>query len=377
MMKFDRVAQLDEVGEKRARLIKVMKDRGLDAILLTKRHNFSWASGGADNHVRNSSELGVATLLFYRDGRKVVLTSNIEAPRLMNEELQGLGFELKETRWYSPGDRPDALRSLLHNAKAASDDGTPGTEDAEPLLPWLRMRLTAHEQAKYRWLGRTTGQAMGEVCRKLARGMTEEEVAGHLFLECQKRGIKPSVMLVAADERIPRYRHPIPTPVKIKQSAMLIVCARRWGLIVSMTRLVHFGKLTPEIRRKHDACAYVDAVFIDASRAGVPLVDVFEKARAAYADRGFGDEWRLHHQGGPTGYCEREFTVNPETPREQRVENGLALAWNPSITGTKSEDTILATAKGPEVISVTPGWPTVKVSVGGKVYQRPDWLLKG
>ncbi|MEK7767581.1 MAG: M24 family metallopeptidase, partial [bacterium] len=310
-MRFDRVAQLDETGEKRARLLKLMKERGLDAVVLSRRHNFSWATGGADNHVRHASDLGVASLVFLRGGSRWVLTSNIEAPRIMDEELAGLGFELKETRWYVPAERPELLRDMLRNMRTASDDGTPGTEDIEPHLPPLRMQLTKHEMEKYRWLGRQAGTAIGEVCRKATRAMTEEEVAGMLFAAMQRRSVKPTVLLVAADERISKYRHPIPTANKVKASLMIVLCARAWGLVCSVTRLVHFGKMPPELKGKHEAVCRVDAAMITASRVNAPYVDAFERGKQAYGEQGYTLEWQKHHQGGPTGYIEREFTVNP------------------------------------------------------------------
>ena len=376
-MIFDRVAQIDEVSDNRVRLIKLMKDRGWGAVLFSRRHNFSWASGVSDNHVRHASDMGVASLLFFVDGRKVVLTNTIEMPRIIGEELGGLGFEQQETHWFQPKDRPEALASLLRGIRAASDDGTPGTDDIEPYMPFIRMRLTRHELGKYRWLGKAAGAGIGDVCRRVNRGMTEEEIAGMAFATLQTRSVKATVMLVAADERIMKIRHPIPTPAKVRNSVMIVLCARRWGLICSVTRLVQFGKPDPELKRKHEAVAYIDATFINATRHGASMVEVFGKAQAAYAERGFPNEWRHHHQGGPTGYLEREFTVNPETPREYKVETNMGFAWNPSIAGTKSEDTILVTAKGPEVLTGTPGWPMVKVSALGKVISRPDWLIKG
>jgi Xaa-Pro aminopeptidase len=375
-MNFDRVSQLDETAEKRVRLLRLMKERAWGAVVFTRRANFAWVSGGSDNHVRHGSDMGVASLIIFLDGRKVVFTSNIEAPRIMDEELGGLGFELVQYQWFSPRERSEALASLLRTTKAASDDGTPGTEDIEPWMPGLRMRLSRHELAKYRWLGKATGQGIGDVCRKITRGMSEEEIAGMLFSTLQAKSVKASVMLVAADDRLTKYRHPIPTPEKVKHAVMLVVCARRWGLVCSATRIVGFGKSSPDLRRKHEACVYVDATFIAASRPGVSMVEVFERGRTAYAERGFPNEWRHHHQGGPTGYAEREFTVCPETPKEQKVEVGMAFAWNPSIAGTKSEDTILVTAKGSEIMTTSPGWPMMKVAVAGKTILRPDWLVK-
>jgi Xaa-Pro aminopeptidase len=375
-MKFDRVAQRDEVAVKRARLVRLMKEHGLDTVVLSRRHNFSWASGGADNHVRHSSEFGVASLIFHRDGRKAVLTSTIESPRIMTEELAGLGFKLREVRWYAPSERVATLREIIGRGKAASDDGTPGTVDVEGYLPALRMNLTDHELAKCRWLGRAMGEGIAEACRKVKKGTTEEAVAGDLFAVMQRKSVKPTVLLVAADERIMKYRHPIPTAAKVREGLMVVLCARRWGLVCSVTRLVRFGPLSPELVRKHAAVTHIDSVFINETRPGAVMADVFDRARETYALHGYGEEWKLHHQGGPTGYVEREFTVNPETPRSWKVAKGMAFAWNPSITGTKSEDTILVGAKGCEIITASPGWPLVRVSVAGKVFPRADWLLK-
>ena len=147
-------------------------------------------------------------------------------------------------------------------------------------------------------------------------------------------------------------------------------------MVASVSRLVQFGKMTSEIVEKHEAAAYVDATLIGNSVPGTPLTDVFRKGCDAYAERGFRNEWHKHHQGGPTAYVEREIVVTPDTPSKYRVETGMAIAWNPSITGTKSEDTILVTSRGPEILTATPGWPMIKIGIGKKVIQRPNWLTK-
>ena len=59
--------------------------------------------------------------------------------------------------------------------------------------------------------------------------------------------------------------------------------------------------------------------------------------------------WRLHHQGGPTGYASREVIATPHTAVP--IEVGQAFAWNPSITGAKSEETFVLTETGPEVVA--------------------------
>ena len=93
-----------------------------------------------------------------------------------------------------------------------------------------------------------------------------------------------------------------------------------------------------------------------ASEPGSTLGDVFAVAAARYADLGFPEEWRFHHQGGLTGYSGREAFAVPGD--STRIPGAAAVAWNPSITGGgKSEDTALVSADGVEVISRTPDLP--------------------
>ena len=46
---------------------------------------------------------------------------------------------------------------------------------------------------------------------EISRNMTEHEIAGALDAEVRNRGLLPVVTLVAADDRVAKYRHPIPT----------------------------------------------------------------------------------------------------------------------------------------------------------------------
>ena len=99
--------------------------------------------------------------------------------------------------------------------------------------------------------------------------------------------------------------------------------------------------------------AEVDAAYLDASRPGRTLGDVFAAGADVYAAWGFLEEWRGHHQGGLTGYRGREVFAVPGEPT--RIPERAALAWNPSITGgAKSEDTALVTPDGLEIVTRTP-----------------------
>jgi antitoxin VapB len=126
------------------------------------------------------------------------------------------------------------------------------------------------------------------------------------------------------------------------------------------------------LRGKQEAVAQVDAAFIAASRPGARIADIFRKGVEAYAKVGYPDEWKLHHQGGLAGYEPREHVATPAS--SQVVKAGQAFAWNPSITGTKSEDTILSGEMGCEVITAMEDWPRIPVQVEGQLIERPAIL---
>jgi hypothetical protein len=71
------------------------------------------------------------------------------------------------------------------------------------------------------------------------------------------------------------------------------------------------------------------------------------------------------------GYIGRERLATPGD--RTLLQANHALAWNPSIVGAKSEDTILINDAGFEVITAG-DYPTIEVSVAGERIQRPGIL---
>jgi len=360
-----------ELQEKERRARDLIERRGLAGLALSTQANFAWITCGADNHVSTASETGNATALITRDA-KYVICDNIEAPRILEEELDGRGFELVSFDWHEAS-LAERIGDLACGGGVGADSAIPGTIAVGAELAPYRASLTPEEVERYRWVGRNTAECMNLAARSIRPGMTEHEIAAVLDSLVISRGMMPNLTLVAADERIGWYRHPIPTDRKLQRCAMLVIAARRWGLIVSMTRLVHFGPLPEELRRKTRAVCGVDACFIAGTLPGADVARIFERGIAEYAAQGYPDEWRLHHQGGPTGYVGREYRATSKV--RDTVRRNQAFAWNPSITGAKSEDTIIAGDAGPEIISAIDGWPAVEVEIDSRVLSRPDVLV--
>lgn len=362
----------NELREKDIRIRDFMNAEGLNALALSTIGNFAWATCGGNNYVGIATDAGVASAVFTNDA-KYIVCDNIEARRIMEEEVAGQGFELRSCCWYE-SKREDIIREIADGGVLGSDSPIAGAKNIATELDPYRYSLTPEEIERYKWLGENTGRCLKQAACAIEPGMTEHQIAGVLNQCLYGSGITPVVTLIAADERILSYRHPIPTDNKLKRYAMLVTGARKWGLIVSASRLVHFGEVPADLRCKHYAVTHIDAAFIAHTTPGAVVGDVFKKAVEAYRETGYADEWTHHHQGGPTGYKGREFraTMNSEAV----VVENQAYAWNPSIAGTKSEDTIIATSDGPIILSEIKDWPGIDCEVEGVKIRRPDILVR-
>jgi Xaa-Pro aminopeptidase len=328
----------------RAELVRAVLDAtGLDAVVLRRPENFAWYSGGADNRVDHASTAGVAEIVVSRGGEHVV-TNNIEAPRMREEQVPG--WDIVEYEWFAgPG---DLVRELAGGAAIGADVPDPSEVDVAGLVAPLRYRLDDDAVERYRGVAADTMAAVDAACAALTPAMTETEAAGAVTAACRAAGLFTPALMVGGAARIPRHRHPIPAGAPLGARVMVVVCAERGGLYANLTRFVHFEPPDAELAAKLEACQGILARLRDATRAGRTLGDVFDDCRTFYADAGFSDGWRHHHQGGLTGYRSREVIAAPGGALE--ITEGQAFAWNPSLPGAKAEETFLLTAGGPEVL---------------------------
>ena len=332
-------------SSRQQRLRELMDRRGLAAVLLRRSANFAWYTGGADNRVDHASPFGVADALVTLEG-EYILTNNIEARRMREEQTPS--FEVVEHPWYE--DQEAAIREVVGDAALGTDFPLEGAVDVSDEVAPLRYVLDPDALDRYREVGADAAAAVAEAANSLQPGMSEHEAAAHLAAACRRRRLFAPVLLVAADDRIARYRHPIPHGAQIKRRAMLVVSAERGGLYANVTRMVHFEEPDAELERRREACEVIlGRMRKEATRPGRTLAEAFAECRRFYAEAGFADEWKLHHQGGMSGYASREIIATPQTHQEIRL--GQAFAWNPSITGAKAEETLILTQSGPEVIT--------------------------
>jgi antitoxin VapB len=360
-----------EVAEKLVGLRQRMARHNLEVVVLTQAHNVAWLTAGATTDVVQTSDRSTIAVAVTEDQASILATS-IEAPRLeLEEHLDELGFSIDARPWWET--ELESARVVAGLSRRWRDDGGNAGEDLGRDLQQLRTTLYPTEVERLRLASTCTAGAIQATVRELKPGMTEFEIASHLAEATTAEGGQVVVSLVGSDERISRFRHPLPTSKPVERYVMLVLCARVGGLIAAATRLVHFGAPPAELEARLRTVAEVDARLILSTRSGRTLGDLFALAELAYTEAGHPEAIGEHHQGGSIGYLSREVLASPGNPTA--IETWQAFAWNPSVRGAKSEDTILVTETGPEILTGWPEWPALDVTIEGQTIQRPAILV--
>jgi Xaa-Pro dipeptidase len=360
-----------ELEAKHQNLVEWLRAQDLEGVLIRRNENVAWLTGGAvEVRVLTPGETGVASLLVTAKGERYYFTTENEAPRLHDEEFGALDFEPVLFPWYADDTMQTAQR--LAGVHLGSDTPGPGLIPVN-LFP-LRASLSETEVARYRWLGRETADATVESLHQVEPGLSEYDLEAITAGNLLRRGILPSVYLFAVDDRIFKYKHAAARGKRLKNYAMLNLCSRKWGLAISITRFIHFGELPAELASRFQSAAQVNAALLDATRVGATSAQLFRVAQDAYSAEGFSGEEKFHHQGGPTGYGEREWIATPDGT--QTVVNNQAFAWNPSIRGGKAEDTVILRDGQIEWLTSTADLPLIEANVNGTIYPAAGVLVK-
>lgn len=363
----------EELSIKLTRVRSLLEKLSLDAIYIKRQDNFAWLSCGGINYV-GLGEMGNCGLLVTCDSTYAI-TNNIEGARMRDEEhLEDMGFHICEGSWCDNGFETQTLQKLAKNGKIGFDYDSPLGDNVLSDIRLLRFSLTDAELVRYRRGGYLASLAIEETAASIRPGESELEIIGRLYKVIREHDLDIASAMCAADERIYNYRHPVATAKRIRERVQLGGNMRYKGLIICCSRYVNFVPVSKELARQYKDNAEIDCTFIANTKPGMSWQHPFLAGKAAYEQRGYGEEFYKHHQGGPIGYQPRDYRV--DFSHKDIIADNQAFCWNPSITGTKCEDTIIATSNGPEFISRPIIFPEIEVELNGTAYKRAAILEK-
>jgi antitoxin VapB len=338
--------------ERLEKIRRLLNERSLDAIVLRRNPNLAWFVGG---RVHVPTTIDAACLDVVVTLTTVYAVTNvIEAPRLIAEELP-TGIDVKTVPWWEGRDS-----QLPTGEKVGSDQPGAGRVDLGTDIEILRQSLVNEDLERFRAVCSDSAIALGRAMRAVTSGDREIDVAGKITDALWQADLEIAFLGVAGARRAPLIRHPLPTSDEVGNRVVASICAKRKGLIASVTRIVHFGSIGVG-QAEYESLLQVEAEMFDATVIGTSFADPVKAASIAYGANGFEkDEWHNHHQGGPTGYLPRDWPSNLGITRP--IALNQPIAWNPTGKGWKVEDTLVTTGSGIEILTNDPSWPMVTFS---------------
>jgi Xaa-Pro dipeptidase len=363
----DRRADLDH---KHGRIAGLLQEVRCDGLLVLDPDNFAWLTAGAA--ARGVLDPDALPALYYSADQRWLIASNVDSQRLFDEELDGLGFQLKQWPWHRG--REPLLADLCHGRTVACDQPREGLEPVRGQLWRLRRALTPYERACLRAVGVIVSHAIEATCRNIAPNETERQAAGQLHHRLVHRGAQPVLVEVAADGRARRYRQRGYTAVPIQHSCVMTVTARKYGLCVTASRSLCFGDPEPAFRQEHAAACKVSATYVASSWPDAMPRQILATGRHVYQVSGFEHEWRLSPQGYITGRAPVELPLTPQT--EELLQTDWPVTWHASVGAACSCDTFLITNDGPAAVTPTEVWPLKRIRVQGAEFLLPDLLVR-
>lgn len=359
----------DELTEKRARLVRFLSDHRLDGVWLGQPENFAWFTGGGRLPLSNNA----VGLLVLKDITYLIAPTS-DGERILIEEIGGHGVELRPYDWHRPQAKGDLLSRLTVGLRVGADSmcASPSLEPIGENLTRLRLALTPAEQYRYRALCGELTRVVQEAAYQIKAGQSEREVAAEITYQLLKANINTTRLLVGADSRLRRFTDIPPTNNHICEIATISVIGQRGGLQAALTRLVAVDKISDETINRHRAVATVAAHYIHYTRPGRSLREILDVGAAAYSREGYAGEWEAHCQGGLIGYSPCELQAAPSI--EHRIEPYQVVAWQGSIGGIKSEDTMMVLPDRIMTLTRTDDWPVIEVKLDNETYYQPNIL---
>lgn len=344
--------------EKLTKIRALLANKDLSAIVIRKNPNLAWLIGGRV-HVPLTLDTACLDIIVYQD-KIVAVTNKIEAPRLIAEELPS-EIEVIAVNWWESRDS-----YLPFGEKIASDQSEKSRLDLSLEIEMLRQTLTSAEITRFKEVCVDSAKALGAAIKLTQPNDREIDISGRIANALWQNGLELVYIGVAGESRVRNFRHALPTHSLIGNRVVASICARRKGMIASVTRIATYENQVDSYKQ----ILKVESALFNATNIGARFSEPIKEVINAYPRFGFdSDEWQKHHQGGPTGFAPRDWVANSES--QQIILENQPIAWNPTGNGWKAEDTILARSSGIEILSEDPDWPTIEIE--GR--NRPNLLL--
>jgi Xaa-Pro aminopeptidase len=340
------------------------KDAGIDVLLVSSLFNVRYLTGFTGSNAA-CLVFPDETILF-TDPRYTIQakeefaggkTNISDKTRLMAAAaMEYLGKRRRLRIGIDPGDITVSAMAEMEKRKPAGSRFVHQTGVVEA----QRMIKDANELALIRQSVLTNSQAFDATVRKIKPGMRESDVAAEIEYQQRKRGASGPAFetIVAAGPRT-ALPHARPTDARLGKDILLLidVGAVQNGYTSDMTRMLHLGTVSRQIRQMYADVLEAQLAAIDAVREGAEAGKVDRAARKVLQAKGHGKLF-THSTGHGLGL---EIHESPGIRKKDstKLQAGMVVTIEPGIYiegvgGIRIEDTVAVTKSGCEILTPTP-----------------------
>jgi Xaa-Pro aminopeptidase len=363
-------ARRADIDAKQERVAALLAELNCEALLLLMPAHVAWFTSGLTVRglIADSERPGVFT-----NGRqRWLICSNVDTQRMFDEEIDQLGFQLKEWAWAAG--RAELLFNITSGRAVAGDRPFPNVPMANDRLRPLLRPLSPYEWGRYRDIGTAVAHAVEATARGVVRHETEEEVAGQLGHRLLHHGIEPVELSVTADDRGAKFRRAGFTAAPIEYACTVQATGQREGLFATAARTVCFDPVPAEFRAAHALAVKLQAVYRSFTSPGTVVAPTADAAAAVLAGTPYEFDGRLSQPGYGAGRFAAEELRRAGV--DDPLVDGQAVVWQARVGPAACVDTVLVSPDG--AVSATPptDWPFKRIIVSGVPFNVADVLVK-
>jgi len=358
---------MDHKGRMRA-VRETLPQQRLDALLITHLPNIRYLCGFTGS--AGVLVISAAKSLFFTDGRYTQQArAEVQGPRVViarKAPLQAAAEWLAENRRSLRSRRPWkvgiegehlAVAGRAQLGKILRSDFH--LRPAQPLVERARMVKDADEIERLRSAVLLGASLFNRALQAIRPGVKEVEVAAEMEYAARRAGAEAmSFETIVASGPRSALPHGRASEAAIPLSGF-VVCD--FGVILAgycsdMTRTVHLGPLTDEVRRLYCAVLEAQLAAIAAVKPGAKVEEVDEAARKILRKKGLGRHF-THSTGHGVGL---EIHEAPRIAAGQTevLRPGMVITVEPGVYlpgkgGVRIEDMVVVTEQGCEVLTPT------------------------
>ena len=373
------IFSLQEYETRHKKCQALMKESGIDVMMLSKGQNIFYFSGYRTSLF--SSHFRPFFVLIFQSGDPVLITPNLEWFSADKESW------FDDVRFWGKGGKTntpwDAVHDVLSEKKLT--DCVIGTEldlgqrmsatyadfmNIKGKLPgckftngtditWkLRMVKSPKELEYMKEATRITCCGFEELVKRVKVGMTEREMHKIVASTMMEEGCEQEYfLLIGAGKNRYNIMNPYPTDYAVQHGDLVEMDwgATYYGYWSDLTRVFAVGSISDHQRDIYNAANEIRRVAVEATKPGLPI-GVVDEAATKKADELGVREYMLHRSGHTIGLEVHEIPSISATDRTI-MEPGMCLTIEPAlydwpdVGSFRIEDLVVVTPTGNEVYS--------------------------